>query len=70
MTTTSTRSLAEVHGLTADDVAEARAWCEDTVADPEVVEDATDDEVLRHVARHYEGGLPAFRAALAPEVIA
>ena len=44
-------TLADRYGMTADDVAEARAWCEDVVYDPEAVEDATDDEVLRHVAR-------------------
>lgn len=59
-------TTADRYGMTADDVAEARAWCEDVVADPEAVEDATDDEVLRHVARHYCGGLAAFMADARP----
>ena len=57
-----TVSLADRYRLTADDVAEARAWCEDVVADPDEVDTATDDEVLTYVARRYEGGLAGFLA--------
>ena len=41
-------------------IEDARYWIEDVVSNPEDVEDGTDDEVLAFVARHYEGGLPAF----------
>lgn len=52
--------LAETYG--PDVLADARAWCEDVVADPDAVDDGTDDDVLRFVARHYEGGVAAFLA--------
>lgn len=60
---------AEAHGLTADDLAEARAWCEDVVDDPDAVEDGTDDDVVRFIARNYCGGVAAFLADAHPVVI-
>lgn len=48
-------------------VADARAWIEDVVENPEDVEDASDDEIVRHVRRNYSGGWAAFVADMAPE---
>jgi hypothetical protein len=53
-----------------DVIAEARSWCEDVVADPDTVDEATDDDVLGFVARHYEGGVAAFLADGLAEVLA
>jgi hypothetical protein len=50
-------------------IAEARAWCEDVVHDPDAVEDGTDDDVVRFVARHYDGGIAAFLADGLAEVV-
>jgi hypothetical protein len=47
-------------------VADARAWAEDVVANPEAVEDATDAEVMRFVALTYCGGVAAFLQDSAP----
>lgn len=47
-------------------VADARAWAEDVVADPEAVEDATDAEVMRFLARNYCGGVAGFLQDAAP----
>jgi hypothetical protein len=57
-----TVSLADRYHLTPQDVADARAWCADVVADSDTVDEATDDEVLTYVARRYEGGIAAFIA--------
>lgn len=38
----------------------ARGWVMDVVADPELVEDASDAAVRRFIERQYEGGWEAF----------
>lgn len=47
-------------------VADARAWIADVVGNPEDVEDASDDEIVRHVRRNYSGGWDAFVADASP----
>ena len=41
---------------------EARLWIMDVVANPDEVDEATDAEVMRYVARYYDGGTLAFAA--------
>lgn len=41
------------------DLAEARDWIADAFED--APDDLTDDEVIQGIARHYEGGIDAFR---------
>ena len=50
-----------------DVISDARAWIADVVGNPEDVEDASDDEIFRHVRRNYSGGWAAFVADMAPE---
>jgi len=57
MTAGRRRSLVEARYYTPDAVAACRAWCADVVADPDTVDEATDDEVMTYVADHYAGGL-------------
>jgi hypothetical protein len=66
MTTTRRRSLVEARYYTPDAVAACRAWCEDVVADPDTVDEASDDEVMTYVAEHYCGGLASALLDLAP----
>ena len=48
-------------------VADARAWTEDVVSNPEDVEDASDADVIAFVRRNYSGGWIAFVRDGAPE---
>jgi hypothetical protein len=43
-------------------VDEARRWVADCVDDPEHVDGASDERVMRYVRDHYEGGVIAFAA--------
>lgn len=52
--------------LNAAELAEARSWigdCEWRDLEPEDVAELTDAEIMRGVARHYDGGLAAFIVA-------
>jgi hypothetical protein len=46
------------------DIADARDWLKDLVGDPEAVDLADDDRVVRVVAQRFPGGMPAFIAEL------
>lgn len=46
------------------DIADARDWLKDLVGDPEAVDLANDDRVVRVVAQRFPGGMPAFIAEL------
>jgi hypothetical protein len=55
--------------LTAEELAAAREWIADCVwrdLDADDVAELTDEEVTRGVARHYDGGLAAFRETCVP----
>lgn len=52
--------------LTGDALREARGWVADFVwadLDDESFDELTDAEITRGIARHYDGGLPAFLAS-------
>jgi len=66
MTTTRRRGLVDARYYSPDAVADARAWCADVVADPDAVDEASDDEVMTYVADHYGGGLGRFLDDAAP----
>ena len=69
MTSTRRRILVEARYYTPDAVAAGRAWVEDVVADPDTVDEATDDEVMTYVAEHYAGGLATAMVELAPSEV-
>jgi hypothetical protein len=55
-----------MEALTAQDIADGRAWLADCTwadADEDAIAGLTREQVARGVARHYEGGWPAFLAA-------
>lgn len=55
-----TVTRVEAYGLTPDDIMSARYWCQDVVGNPDEVDDAPDEDVMRFLARHYGGGIAQF----------
>lgn len=51
--------------LTPEELQEARGWIADCAwadLDPEDIDDLTDEQVLRGIARNYDGGIAGFKA--------
>lgn len=55
--------MTDTLNLTAKEIFEARAWlkdCDWPDIDEEGIDDLSDGEVVRAVARHFEGGISGF----------
>lgn len=61
------RALAALDGLTEAELVEARAWiaeCAWPDLDESEIADLTPKQIERGIARHYAGGIEAFRLSL------